>query len=164
MNLGECYMKMKNWTAALMQFQQIIDSPKKLKHLDNARLYLDIGICDLAKGDHQGAIDSWHTALAFKKEMPEAHLQLGMIFDAENHISSAITEYKEFIRTSNDERKIGKAKERIEMLNQKLQPAETDPERSKPSPYMRQQYENQQRRIQEQQRKQQQQVPRDSGF
>jgi len=161
MNLAECQMREKNWGGALQHFRKMLVSPKKLIGIDYQKVYLDVGICLLAKGDHQGAIDNWHTCLDFNKDNSEAHLQLGMLYDAENHIQSAIKEYKEFIRTSNDENKIAKAKERIGILEQKVAPAEAEPQQARPSPYMRQQVEQQQQQVQQ---KQQQLQNRDSGF
>lgn len=160
MNLAGCFMKWKNWGSALSTYRDMLLSKKPLKGLDYQKIYLDMGVCLLAKGDHQGAIDNWHRCLDYNVANPEAHLQLAMLFDAENHISSAIKEYKEFVRVSDDQRRVGKAKERIGMLEQKLAPAETDPE-AKPSMYMRQQSARQQ---QGQGAPGGPRIPRESGF
>ncbi len=161
MNLAECQMHEKNWGAAMGQFKKMLVSPKKLIGINYPKVYLDMGICLVAKGDHQGAIDNWHTSLDFNKDNPEPHLQLGMLYDAENHIQSAIKEYKEFIRTSSDTMKVDKAKERVTMLEQKVAPPEAEPEQARPSPYMRHEVEQQQKQLEQ---KQQQMQNRDSGF
>ncbi|HEY9712940.1 MAG TPA: hypothetical protein V6C72_05695, partial [Chroococcales cyanobacterium] len=51
--------------------------------------------------------------------------------------SSAITEYKEFVRLSEDQNRVMKAKQRIAILEQKIGPGEADPIQVKPSPFMR---------------------------
>ena len=122
MNLAECHMKLQHWVQALQAFRAMLTNTKKLVGLDYERCYLDIGICLVAKGDHQGAMDNWHRVLDYNPQNPEAHLQLAMLFDAENHISSAVKEYKAFIRNSGDNMKVTKAKERVAIIEQKLQP------------------------------------------
>ncbi len=136
----ELMMKQKNWVAAIAQFNDMIKSEKVLKGMNYPHLYLDLGICLLAKGDHQGAMQNWHKGLSLNMAEPDIHLQLGMMFDAEKHISSAIKEYKEFVRYSVDQRKIAKAKQRLEMLEQMVAPPEA-PYQVKPSPAMRKQQE-----------------------
>ena len=157
-NLAECMMHANNWVGALQELRGMLINTKKLVNIDYERIYLDVGICLVAKGDHQGAIDNWHRVLDYNTRNPEAHLQLGMLFDAENHIESAIREYKEFIRYSDDQKKNDQIKARINIVGRKLSPTEVDPASSQPSPEMQQ-------RIQ-QQRVQQQPVPqsKDSGF
>jgi tetratricopeptide (TPR) repeat protein len=168
MNLAECDMKQKQFPYALAQFKGMLTSNKKLRGLDYPRIYLDMGLCLLSKGDHQGAIDNWKQALAYDANCADAHLQLGMLFDSENHMSSAIAEYKQYIGLSSDEHKVSRAKERITFLEQKMNPAEADPEKEKPSMYMREQAAERNRRVQQlqqQQRVQQQQQPTgSSGF
>lgn len=122
MNYAEMFLKQKDWGDAYNQYTGIIQNILHLKDVDLEKVYLNIGICQLAKGNHQGAIDNWHQVLAYNNKNCDAHLQLAMIFDAENHISSAIKEYSEFVRWSSDANKTAKVKERIEILEQKLQP------------------------------------------
>ena len=105
-NPAECMMHANNWVGALQELRGMLINTKKLVNIDYERIYLDVGICLVAKGDHQGAIDNWHRVLDYNTRNPEAHLQLGMLFDAENHIESAIREYKEFIRYSDDQKRM----------------------------------------------------------
>ena len=134
-NYAETYMKQKNWPQAYKEYTAILAARNRLEDVDEQKCYLNIGLCELAKGNHQGAIDNFRQVLTLNPGNPDAHLNLGMVFDSESHLSSAITEYSEFVRCSTDPQKTQKAKERIAMLEQKLQPA-NDPV-VKPSPYMR---------------------------
>lgn len=166
LRMAECMMKQKNWGGAVKQLGGMIISSQKgiLKGLDFQKVYLDLGICLLAKGDHQGAIDNWHKVLGLNFDNPEAHLQLAMLLDAENHMSSAIKEYREFIRVSTDQKKVAKAKERLGMLELKVAPPETASQETKMSPYMRKQVEEQEKQVQQQEEQRQQAIPKDSGF
>jgi hypothetical protein len=85
---------------------------------------------------------TWPKGLSLNMAEADIHLQLGMMFDAEKHISSAIKEYKEFTRYSTDQRKVFKAKERLEILEQMVAPSEA-PYQVKPSPAMRKQQQEQ---------------------
>jgi tetratricopeptide (TPR) repeat protein len=140
MAYAELMMKQKNWVSAIAQFNDMIKSEKVLKGMDYPHLYYDLGICLLAKGDHQGAMTDWHKGLSLNMAEADIHLQLAMMFDAERHISSAIKEYKEFTRYSTDQIKVAKAKQRLEMLEQMVAPAEA-PYQVKMSPLMRKQQE-----------------------
>jgi tetratricopeptide (TPR) repeat protein len=136
MNYAENFMKEKEWGKAVIQLRNIIHSKVLLKDVDYQKIYLDIGICLLAKGDHQGAIDNWHEVLNINPDNSDAHLQLAMILDSENHISAAIKEYKDFVRLSEDATRVASAKDQIAILEQKLAP-QVEPPPVKPSPYMR---------------------------
>ena len=136
MAYAELMMKEKNWVSAIAQFGDMIKSEKVLKGMDYPHLYDDLGICLLAKGDHQGAMQNWHKGLSLNMAEADIHLQLGMMFDAEKHISSAIKEYKEFCRYSTNQIKVAKAKQRLEMLEQMVAPPEA-PYEVKLSPAMR---------------------------
>ena len=137
MGLAELLMKEKEWVAALNHFKNMLVSERRLVGLDLVRVHRDMGECLLAKGDHQGALYQWHQALGFDQRDPDTHIHLAMMFDSETHISSAISEYKEYIRYSQDAIKAAKAKERVQMLEHKLAPAEPEYQ-VKPSPYQRQ--------------------------
>lgn len=136
MAYAELMMKQKNWVGAIAQFGDMIKSEKVLKGMNYPHLYFNLGVCLLAKGDHQGAMTNWHKGLSLNMGEADIHLQLGMMFDAEKHISSAIKEYKEFCRYSTDQVKVAKAKQRLEMLEQMIAPPEA-PYQVKPSPEMR---------------------------
>lgn len=145
MALAEVKMKQHNWVGALQEFRAMLTSTVHLHpEAPYEQVYLDMGICLVAKGDHQGAMDNWHRVLDYNEKNPEAHLQLGMLFDAENHIQSAVNEYKQFIRLSTDQKKVEKAKERIQIIQQKLT-GEADIQAPQASPYLRQQQEQQAR-------------------
>ncbi|PWT94328.1 MAG: hypothetical protein C5B53_13385 [Candidatus Melainabacteria bacterium] len=143
MNLAENYMKQKAWAPALKQFNDMLTTNVELKGLDREKVLLDMGLCLLAKGDHQGAIDYWHECLNYNQGNAAAHLQLAMIFDLEEHFSSALKEYREFLRFSDDKAAIARINNRVTALEQKITPAEIEPQAPKPSPYMRQQLEEQ---------------------
>jgi tetratricopeptide (TPR) repeat protein len=134
-NYAETYMKKKEWAQAFKQYSAIIAAANRLEDVDLQKCYLNVGLCELAKGNHQGAIDNFHQVLTINPGNPDAHLNLGMVFDSESHFSSAIKEYSEFVRCCTDAKKSQKAKERIAMLQQKIQPPD-DPV-VKPSAYMR---------------------------
>jgi tetratricopeptide (TPR) repeat protein len=134
-NYAETYMKQKNWAQAFKQYSAIIAAANRLEDVDLQKCYLNVGLCELAKGNHQGAIDNYHQVLEINSNNADAHLNLGMVFDSESHFSSAVKEYSEFVRCSTDEKKVQKAKERITMLEQKIRPPD-DPV-VKPSLYMR---------------------------
>ena len=141
MNYAENIMKQKQWGAAVNQFTLMLNNKIVLKGLDYETLFLDIGLCLLAKGDHQGAIDNWHECLNYNPQNTKAHLQLAMLLDAEQHFSSAMKEYREFVRLTNDTEAAEKIKERIHIIEQKLGPDESELPPPKPSMYTRQQQE-----------------------
>ena len=162
MNLCENLMKQKRWGDAIGRLKEMIVAANKgdLKDVDFQKIYLDLGLSLLSKGDHQGAIDSWHKCLDYNQSNAEAHLQLGMLLDAEQHVSSAIKEYREFVRTSPDQYKVARAKERLLLLEQRLAPAEAEPRQSKLSPYMRKQVEQEQEQLEKEELRK----PKESGF
>jgi tetratricopeptide (TPR) repeat protein len=145
MNLGENMMKQKNWAGALTEFNAMLNSRVLLKGLDYEKVLLDMGLCLLAKGDHQGAIDHWHECLNYNQGNAAAHLQLAMIFDLEQHFVSAIKEYREFVRYSQDQAAIGRVKNRIGILEQKIGPSELEPQAPQPSAYTRKQEEEEEK-------------------
>ncbi len=151
MNYAECLMKQKDWGAAAMQFRAMLDHPVKLKNLDPEKIYLEIGICLLAKGDHQGAMDNWHECLNYNPDDAMAHLQLALLLDSERHISSAIKEYKEYIRLSPESPEVVKLKNRVLLLEQMLKSNQSESSlesntenqpATNPSPYMRKKMED----------------------
>lgn len=168
MNYAETFMLQKDWSTAYTQYLAMLANPIKLLNLDLQQVHLNMGLCLLAKGDHQGAIDNFHQVLEYNPQNSIAHLQLGMIFEAEKHISSAIDEYSDYVRYSTDQIGVTKAKERITVLEQLLK-TPNEPAHTQPSPYMR--YQQQQRQQDDQQLEQQRQlqqqqisVPKESGF
>jgi len=154
----ECLMKLKKWVEAYTSLESMMTTDQTIKGLDFERVYLDMGICALAKGNHQGALDNWHKVLQYNPDNVEAHLQLGLMLDSEQHMASAITEYKAFIRGAGSEDiRIKQVETRISLLEQmqgKQDPAPPPP--VAPSLYMRNQ--------QEKQKQQQAQPTGDPGF
>ena len=138
MSLAECYMKAKDYPAAYQEYQAMLES-KKLKYTkeDEQKMYNGMGMCLMIKGDHEGAMRKWRQCLSINPNNATAHLYLGILFDSENHISSAVDEYKQFVRlAAHDNDKVSSIKDRIEILEHKLKPPE--PVYSiKPTPYMR---------------------------
>lgn len=176
--LGECLMKMKNWSEAHKYLSQMLTTKETVKGLDYPRVHLDLGICLLSKGNHQGAIDHWHQCLEYDNQNKEAHLQLAMLLDAENHISSAIKEYRNFVRLNDSPKEQlkpdGRAQQvesRIAILEQKLS-SEAPAGRQSTSPYALMQekkaeIDRQRQAQEEQQRAQEEQMktlPKDAGF
>ncbi len=176
---GECLMKMKKWSEAYKYLDEMLTTTKTIKGLDYERVHLDLGICLLAKGNHQGAIDHWHQCLEYNHDNKEAHLQLAMLLESENHFASAIKEYRSFVRLSDDPKNHAPDKEmrskqvesRIALLEEKLN-TEVAPARAQMTPYMlmqekkaeqdriRQQQQEQQRLLEEQMKT----LPKDAGF
>ncbi|MBX3135563.1 tetratricopeptide repeat protein [Candidatus Obscuribacterales bacterium] len=161
----ESKMKQQKWQEALRELNALFDS----KVLGNqvrmplARMHKDIGVCRLAIGDHQGAMDNWRTALDYNKNDFEVWLQIGMLLESERHFSSAVSYYKEFLRLRDgtDDNRLGEVRNRLTTIEHMLNPNETTPTHAKPSQYMRTQYdgiEQQENQVKYQRQKQQQQV------
>ncbi len=147
MHLAECKMKQKKWLESLREFNELLKTDQPLKNEPFDRIYSDMGVCALAIGDHQGALDNWHRSLDYDNTNPETHINLGMMLESEKHYSAAIKEYKEAIkylieRKPNDPR-IQQLRNRIIKLEQMIKPSEMAPQRAKPSPYMRKKDEEQ---------------------
>lgn len=147
MHLAECKMKQKKWLEALREFNDLLKTDQPLKNEPLDRIYSDMGVCSLAIGDHQGALDNWHRSLDYDPTNQETHMQLGMMLESEKHFSAAIKEYKEAIkylteRKPNDPR-IQQLRNRIIKLEQMIKPSEVAPQGAKPSPYMRKRDEEQ---------------------
>lgn len=162
----EAIMKQKRWQDALREFQKIIDLDYPLQKLNNARLWHDVGLCRLAIGDHQGAIDSWKRSLDYDGKNAEVWLNLAMLLESEKHYSSCLQYFKEFIRLANPkDPRVQQAKDKITKIEQGLRPNDTMPEQANPSQYMRQQMGD---RVRQQNSQMQQQMqPRrtdESGF
>jgi tetratricopeptide (TPR) repeat protein len=155
---AESRMKAKKFPDAYDLFEKMVEAKGRLENIDLPKIYLDMGVCRLARGDHQGAIDHFHQALELDPGLALAHQELGLVFEDEKHYSSAIKEWTLFCSTAQpDDPKIKLAKDKILKLEQKLA-SESPAPTVAPSPYMRQQQELQMRKIQ------QQQAPRDPGF
>ncbi len=120
MNYAENLMKQKEWGSAVIQLRKMLNHNKPLKGMDPQRIYLDIGISLLAKGDHQGAMDNWHEVLNYNPDNAAAHLQLALLLDTERHLSAAVKEYKEYIRLAPDNAETAKIKRQVLVLEQKL--------------------------------------------
>lgn len=161
MNYVGLLMKLKNWPNGIRQLTHMLVNEKPLKGIDYEDIYLKRGLCFIAVGDHQHALEDWHKCLSYNPKNTEAHLQLAMMFDMEKHISSAIKEYKEFARLSTEPKRVEPVKQRIQYLEQLITPKAAEPTAPPPSAYMRQQ---EQARRQAEQQAQSGLQPHDSGF
>lgn len=144
MNYAENLIKEKRWGDAIIQLHDMLNNRAPLKGLSLEQVYLDIGICLLAKGDHQGAMDNWHETLNYNPDNAMAHLQLALLLDSERHISSAIKEYKEYIRLSPDNPQVAKIKNQVLKLEQILRSTQntTAGEGEMKTPYSSSSYED----------------------
>lgn len=113
----------------------MLNHNKPLKGMDHQRIYLDIGMCLLAKGDHQGAMDNWHEVLNYNPDNAAAHLQLALLLDTERHLSAAVKEYKEYIRLAPDNAETAKIKNKVLLLEQKLRSVSPDSPLQSPGGY-----------------------------
>jgi tetratricopeptide (TPR) repeat protein len=148
MNYANTKLLLHDFSAAVYQYKEMIAAKDRLKGINLEDIYLKMGFCVLQVGDEQGALDAWHTCLKYNDENADAHLQLGKLLDSEKHYSSAIKEYREFIRCSGEQQSpqtVAQVKDRITWLEQKLTPVEAEPQEAKPSPYMRKKEEAEQK-------------------
>ncbi|MBU6451976.1 MAG: tetratricopeptide repeat protein [Cyanobacteria bacterium REEB67] len=136
----ECLMKLKKWVEAYQSLDGMLTTTTTIKGLDFERVHLDMGICALAKGNHQGALDNWHKVLEYNPDNKEAHLQLALLLDSEQHLSSAIAEYKYFMRMagSTDDVRVKQVETRIALMEQMMHKEEAPPP-VQTSPYLRKQ-------------------------
>jgi tetratricopeptide (TPR) repeat protein len=169
MRLAEAKMKNKKFAPAIQEFAAIEKSALILKGLKKDRLYQDIGICRMAIGDHQGAIDNWRKSLEANEENAEVWLQLGLLLDSEKHYSAAAKHYRQFLRygLASDPR-TQSLRDRITAIEQATKENEAIPLKVAPSQYMRNELDQRQAEQQELiQRQQEMTAPKskdESGF
>lgn len=156
LGVARMYVKLGDYNRAIAEYKAIIDST--LKNVNWTEVYYNYGNCLYKRGDHQGAIDRWLYAVQQDPDAFDCHVALGSIFDEEKHISSAIKEYESAVRCAPKNYDLTKINQRMLFLQSKLQQQEVRKE-VKPSPYMRQQEEQQNQPAQQQKK-----VPIDSGF
>jgi tetratricopeptide (TPR) repeat protein len=125
--LAENNMKQKLWRSALHNLSDIIKDQGRLQELDLERVYLDSGHCWLQVGNHQAAMDSWKKACALNPDSALGHVNLGRLFDMEQHVSSAITEYRNYLRVAPKAADAQQVKDRLAWLEQQIRPAEDEP-------------------------------------
>ncbi|MDZ4834143.1 MAG: hypothetical protein SGJ27_10240 [Candidatus Melainabacteria bacterium] len=167
-------MKLQKWAEALRELMALKTSHSigNQMRMQPARLHKDIGLCKLALGDHQGAMDHWRFALDYNKDDYEVFLQIAMLLETEHHFSSAVKYYKDFLRLreGSDDKRVSQVRDRLTSIEHMLTPNEAAPGRVKPSPYMREEmaeHSNRENQQNDQQRRQQkiiQQRQGDSGF
>ncbi len=138
LNMCECYMREQDFGSAYEQYQMLLKSTVKYSKEDQQDILNHMGVCLLTKGDHEGAMRKWRECLSLNPSNAPAHLNLGLMFDSENHITSAIGEYKQYVRLAPKEANITQIKGRLTLLEQKIAPPEPLSS-AKPTPYMRQQ-------------------------
>ncbi len=171
--LCECKMKQKKWQDSIQELKALLNTeyPGWTK-FPLERIHKDIGLCRLAIGDHQGALDNWHRALDYDKRDAEVWLQIGMLLEAERHYASAAKNYKEFLRLMEDKKddRIAHVRDRLTKIEHMLAPNETNPQRPGPSQYMQMQTGERMKTeydlgdLQRRQDQQEQQRKGDSGF
>lgn len=138
-NYAENAMKQGDWGEATEQCVAMLARGATLPFLDRAKVHVDLGVCMLAKGNHGGALDQWQRACLINPLLSAPHLYLAKLLDSENHISSAIGEYRQYIALHPKDKNLDKVKDRLTYLEQQVKPAEAEVQAAKPSPYMRQQ-------------------------
>lgn len=146
MNLANSMLLLRDWSGAVRHYKRMIAAKDRLKGIKLDEIYSKLGYCVLQVGDHQGALDAWHMSLNYNPNHAEAHFQLAGLLDTERHYSSAIKEYREFIRCADEKQspeKLAQVRNRLTWLEQKVKPVEADPQAARPSPYMRKQAEEQ---------------------
>jgi tetratricopeptide (TPR) repeat protein len=158
MAYAESRMKAKKFSDAYDLLEKMVEAKGRLENLDLSKVYLYMGVCRVSRGDHQGAIDLFHQSLEVNPDNAKAHKELALLFEQEQHYSSAIKELTLYCSTTEpDDPQLKLAKDHILKLEQKVS-AEAPAPTVAPSPYMRQQQDLQMKKIQ------QQQAPRDAGF
>lgn len=129
MALTWLYMRQHNWTNAAMQYNRMLEREGDLrsKGLNLEEVLVNLGIADVSKGNHQGAMECWKKALAVNPDSARAHLNLAKLFEMESHISSAVNEYSAYIRLAlPDDKELPKAKDKLVSLQQKLRTPEPE--------------------------------------
>ncbi len=131
---------LEKWNDALKDYREILERGPGLAHVNYEETYYNMGTCLYKRGDHQGAIDHWRLALQDNPDSFDAHLSLGKIFDEEKHISSAVHEYELALRNAPKGYNPTIINKRLQYLEALVKPKEAAPV-IKPSPQMRQEYE-----------------------
>lgn len=157
MGKARCQMKLNppRYNESLADYKGILDAA--LKDVDWTELYYNMAECLYKRGDHQGAIDHLLQALKENPDHFDSHLALAHIFDEEKHISSAVNRYESALRTAPKGYNTENINKRIIALQGQLKANERETV-VKPSPYMRQQQQE------EQQSRPVQHTGADSGF
>jgi tetratricopeptide (TPR) repeat protein len=153
---GRMQVLTERYNDALKNYRDMLEKGPMLHGVNMEELYYNMGTCLYKRGDHQGAIDHYLMALDNNPDSFDSHLALGHVFDEERHISSAIKEYQAALRTMPKTYDATKINSRLIFLQSKLQQKEAPPV-IKPSPQMRQEYDDSVKR-------QQGPPPKDSGF
>src|SRR5262249_10043394 len=97
--MAGCYMKAEDYASAFQNYVQMLTSQVVTLSKEQMQVaYNNMGMCMLLKGDHEGAMRKWRECLSINPQNPDAHFDLAMMFDQESHITSAIDEYKLFLR------------------------------------------------------------------
>lgn len=123
MALTWLYMRQHNWSGAAVQYNRMLEREGELRAhgLNLEEVLINLGIADVSKGNHQGAMECWKKALAVNPNSAQAHLNLAKLFELESHISSAINEYSAYIRLAMpDDKELPKAKDKLLALQQQI--------------------------------------------
>lgn len=127
MALTWLYMRQHNWSGAAVQYNRMLEREGELRQhgLNLEEVLINLGIANVSKGNHQGAMECWKKAIAVNPGSARAHLNLAKLFEMESHISSAVNEYSAYIRlASPDDKELPKAKDKLLALQQQLRAPE----------------------------------------
>ncbi len=91
--LGEVFLTLGNWDAALAQFRAAISLKPAFPEA-----YRGIGLALERKGDLDGASEAYREALRLRPEDGEAHYQLGLVLMREKKLDEAIAEFRQAIK------------------------------------------------------------------
>lgn len=142
MGVGKMNVLLKRYNQALVAYRRILDKGPLFQKVDYEQLYYNMGTCFYNRGDHQGALDHWRLALESNPNSYDAHLALGKMLDDEKHYTSAMKEYEAALAAVP---KSGGQKDvimrRLQYIEAQLAPKEAAP-LVKPTPQMRQEYED----------------------
>jgi tetratricopeptide (TPR) repeat protein len=144
MGIARTDVLLKRYNEALKMYRTILDKGPLFPKVNYEELYYNMGNCFLNRGDHQGALDHWRMALETNPESFDCHLALGRMLDEEKHYSSATKEYEAALRCLPKNGGLGMRDQimrRLQYIEAQLAPREAAPV-VKPSPQMRQEYED----------------------
>jgi tetratricopeptide (TPR) repeat protein len=88
--LGEVFLILGNWDAALAQFRAAISLKPAFPEA-----YRGIGLALQRKGDLDGASEAYREALRLRPDDGEAHYDLGLVLMREKKVDEAIAEFRE---------------------------------------------------------------------
>lgn len=124
MNLAELHMLAQSWDSAIKLLMDMLKAGSHLKGADLAKVHIDLGLCLFAKGDHQQAMEQWRESSTINPTLSQPHILLARMFELEQHISSAIKEYKTYIELDPNAKDAVAVRNKIAVLEQSIKLAE----------------------------------------